>query len=709
MASINPQINATLRSEPAEQLAANKVKLEALMKLDGNYVCADCPIQNPDWASINLGIFVCLRCSGIHRSLGVHISKVKSVALDDWNTNWVENMELWGNVRSNSEVWEVSVPSNRSQPAATDPAQKVEQWIRDKYQHKMFSEAAKVSALISPASPHHGLGVGATLKRLNKMFTADMVVKKRADHDMEDIEEAQVEFSGVLKKRGRKNKGWRERSFGISRGELAYYEKEPKTKGSSNASTGGWASSSGTVPPPPPGGTKLHGHVSHRQGTGPKIKGAVDLASCALLLPPAATGAHDVSKKGAGMAYYFVLLSEKPEHRMMHIAALTQHDHMQWIDRLQVAIKQARKRREAALAPPIVTEGMEGDAKKLTEGDDMPTEPSNKTTFRPCSLMHWVEERSTTMLASLCDGTSNSGAPLDKRSRRKRSRNITIGGSELSNPMNRKSSGSSVLALTKRLTMKLSGGSGRDKHNGSVSKDGEDDDDAADDFTASGSAVLPGRNGEERARARSFFGFGQDVQVQLDEAARLETHLVVTPSHPLGVSFSETKEGGMVVVTRSEVPGLEVGSLVLAMNGRPVGEMALRDWKKGDAKGVAAKRVSGASANAGGGGEEEQVRARRNSVDVVKQKLSAGGWTSHSGSKKNILVKSKSIDDGGLRRAASKGEMKVEQEDECYWPMKRFQFAWSEADSLLGVELVVVRPPALAAFATKRSRALHGE
>ena len=51
----------------------------------GNDKCADCGSKKPKWASINLGIMLCIECSGIHRSLGVHISKVRSVTLDDWD------------------------------------------------------------------------------------------------------------------------------------------------------------------------------------------------------------------------------------------------------------------------------------------------------------------------------------------------------------------------------------------------------------------------------------------------------------------------------------------------------------------------------------------------------------------------------------------------------------------------------------------------
>ena len=47
-------------------------------------MCADCNAKNPTWASINLGITLCTECVGIHRGLGVHISKVRSCKLDTW-------------------------------------------------------------------------------------------------------------------------------------------------------------------------------------------------------------------------------------------------------------------------------------------------------------------------------------------------------------------------------------------------------------------------------------------------------------------------------------------------------------------------------------------------------------------------------------------------------------------------------------------------
>lgn len=55
-----------------------------------NYLCDNCIFTlGPRWASWNLGIFLCIRCAGIHRNLGVHISKVRSVNLDSWTPEQV--------------------------------------------------------------------------------------------------------------------------------------------------------------------------------------------------------------------------------------------------------------------------------------------------------------------------------------------------------------------------------------------------------------------------------------------------------------------------------------------------------------------------------------------------------------------------------------------------------------------------------------------
>uniref|UniRef100_A0A672S589 Arf-GAP with coiled-coil, ANK repeat and PH domain-containing protein n=1 Tax=Sinocyclocheilus grahami TaxID=75366 RepID=A0A672S589_SINGR len=70
--------------EVKERSLKGESALQRVMAIGGNSSCCDCGQPEPCWASINLSITLCIQCSGIHRSLGVHFSKVRSLTLDSW-------------------------------------------------------------------------------------------------------------------------------------------------------------------------------------------------------------------------------------------------------------------------------------------------------------------------------------------------------------------------------------------------------------------------------------------------------------------------------------------------------------------------------------------------------------------------------------------------------------------------------------------------
>ena len=64
-----------------------KAIIAKIRALPGNNRCADCGAADPEWLSVNLGILICIHCSGRHREMSVQYSRIRSLKLDQLKTH----------------------------------------------------------------------------------------------------------------------------------------------------------------------------------------------------------------------------------------------------------------------------------------------------------------------------------------------------------------------------------------------------------------------------------------------------------------------------------------------------------------------------------------------------------------------------------------------------------------------------------------------
>jgi len=177
---LNTATSGRVNGAPHEH-SQKKTKLQEILAIAGNETCADCAEVDPEWVSINLGVVLCIECSGIHRGLGTHVSKVRSLTLDRLGEPTVALLRRLGNSAVN-EVFEHSVqegwskpgfPSSQqssdgncsedASPSLSSPTRAArEQWIRSKYVYKGFaSYDDAVASAVSTASATIALFVAA--------------------------------------------------------------------------------------------------------------------------------------------------------------------------------------------------------------------------------------------------------------------------------------------------------------------------------------------------------------------------------------------------------------------------------------------------------------------------------------------------------------------------------------------------------------------
>ncbi|XP_061758823.1 arf-GAP with coiled-coil, ANK repeat and PH domain-containing protein 3 isoform X1 [Nerophis ophidion] len=154
--------------------------LQRIQRLPGNQRCCDCGQAEPRWASINLGVLLCIECSGIHRSLGVHCSKVRSLTLDSWEPELLKLMCELGNSVIN-HIYESSCDQQPDvkKPTPSSSRQDKESWIRAKYVDKSFVKKMTTMRALLSAQAASGRRWSVKKCRRHNSATAGPKVRRR--------------------------------------------------------------------------------------------------------------------------------------------------------------------------------------------------------------------------------------------------------------------------------------------------------------------------------------------------------------------------------------------------------------------------------------------------------------------------------------------------------------------------------------------------
>jgi len=157
-----PDVIRVLEGCNPDAFCAEEIRNKAMLIVrsqNDNKICFDCGVRNPSWMSLTLSVFLCLECSGDHRSMGVHLTFVRSATLDDFTPMQIIHTACGGNARAKEFFRANGMPAKRKETGAqgarinydSKPATRYREILLQDGKH--FAEKARMFPEINAASP----------------------------------------------------------------------------------------------------------------------------------------------------------------------------------------------------------------------------------------------------------------------------------------------------------------------------------------------------------------------------------------------------------------------------------------------------------------------------------------------------------------------------------------------------------------------------
>ncbi|KAF9437786.1 hypothetical protein BGZ76_011105 [Entomortierella beljakovae] len=198
------EFSSSIDSTDFEHLGTRLLKLMRDMHPSNNF-CAECGAKSPDWCAINLGILICIECSGIHRGLGTHISKIRSFTLDttSYTKDLFDFIRSVGNEASN-KIWEANLvnlthdeqPSDNvsfRRPVMNDSREYKFTFVQKKYVEKAFVRKVEQSDDTEVPEEQAILATRALFQAVVSNNIIGVIGAFAAGADLNAVEEAELE------------------------------------------------------------------------------------------------------------------------------------------------------------------------------------------------------------------------------------------------------------------------------------------------------------------------------------------------------------------------------------------------------------------------------------------------------------------------------------------------------------------------------------